>query len=166
MAGSRHSRVCVYISLIRSSYLRITAKQDGQNAQKHAEERGGSVASPQKHKAEHPEVRLPISNGVVSGPPPEVESEAGAPSQNPETSRDSAAYQPEMDKMRCILYAHGGMEPLILSCWFNVLQVCTRWLLLWQLKNGKLLSFAHAIALLGLCHHSFKVTAFSTTTCS
>ena len=93
----------------------ITAKKDWQNAQKRAKEREGSVASPQKHTAKHPELRVPISNGVISGPPPELGSEAGAPSQNSETSRDSAAYQPEMDEMRCILYSHGGTDPLILS---------------------------------------------------
>jgi hypothetical protein len=90
----------------------ITAKKDWQNAQERSKEREGPVTAPQEHAAEHP--NTPLSNGVVSGPPPELEGEASAPSQNSETSQDSAAYQPEMDEMRCILYSHGGMGPLIL----------------------------------------------------
>ena len=120
----------------------ITAKKDWQNAQRRTKERERPVASPPKHTAVHPEVHLPISNGVVSGPPPELGSEASTPLQNSETSPDSAAYQPEMDEMRCILYAHGGTDPLILSCWFNVL--CTRWLLLWQRGSGTVSSSLHA----------------------
>ena len=50
---------------------------------------GGFEILTPKHTAEHPEVRLPTSNEVVSGPPPEVKSEAGAPLQNSETSRDT-----------------------------------------------------------------------------
>jgi hypothetical protein len=31
-------------------------------------------------------------------------------SSDDEPSRDSGSYQPEMDEMRCVLYAHGGMD--------------------------------------------------------
>ena len=47
-----------------------------------------------------------------------------------------------MDEMRWILYSHGGMDPLILSCWFDVL--CTRWLLLWQRGSGTVSSSLRA----------------------
>jgi hypothetical protein len=36
---------------------------------------------------------------------------APAPGSNEdEPSRNSGSYQPEMDEMRCVLYAHGGMD--------------------------------------------------------
>ncbi|KAI9452279.1 hypothetical protein BJY52DRAFT_940839 [Lactarius psammicola] len=87
----------------------ICAKKDWQNAQKRAKERRGSVATPQEHTG--PGLHDPILNSVISKPPLESEGEAGhqpAPPKDKETSRDSAAYQPEMDEMRCILYSHGG----------------------------------------------------------
>jgi hypothetical protein len=91
----------------------ITAKKDWLGAQRRTKQRESPATAPQEHTAEHPEPRDPISNGVASGHPPEHGSEAGTPSQNSETSRDSAAYQSEMDEMRCILYSHGGMNPPI-----------------------------------------------------
>ena len=40
-----------------------------------------------------------------------AQASAPAPvSSDDEPSRDSGSYQPEMDEMRCILYAHGGMD--------------------------------------------------------
>src|SRR6266702_1245426 len=106
----------VYTYFYRLDAEWISAKKDWQDAQKRAKERRGSVASPQEHPAERPEHRDPILNGPGSGPPMELEDEAGPPSAAPkdkETPRDSAAYQPEMDEMRCILYSHGGMDPLV-----------------------------------------------------
>ncbi|KAF8267914.1 hypothetical protein EI94DRAFT_1728993 [Lactarius quietus] len=70
----------------------ISAKKDWQNAQRLAKERRASLATSQE--AEPPAPRDPILTHVASN--------------NKETSSDSAAYQPEMDEMRCILYAHGG----------------------------------------------------------
>ena len=125
MADSRHSRVRAFFScsvLLFDAYLYrldaewISAKKDWQNAQRRAKERRGSVATPQEHTAERPQPSDPILNDVVSEPPPTLESEAGhqsAASNSKGKSRDSAEYQPEMDEMRCILYAHGGMAPLI-----------------------------------------------------
>ena len=125
MADSRHSRVRAFFScsvLLFDAYLYrldaewISAKKDWQNAQRRAKERRGSVATPQEHTTERPQPSDPILNDVVSEPPPTLESEAGhqsAASNSKGKSRDSAEYQPEMDEMRCILYAHGGMAPLI-----------------------------------------------------
>ena len=93
----------------------ISAKKDWQEAQRRAKEHG-SVDVPQEHTAERSEPGDPISSDVVSEPPPKLEGEAShqsTASKSKETSRDSAAYQPEMDEMRCILYAHGGMVTLI-----------------------------------------------------
>jgi hypothetical protein len=118
----------------------ISAKKDWQNAQRLAKERRGSVAVPQEHTVEPPD---PISNDVVSEPPPELEGEE-ATSKNKEKPRDSVGYQPEMDEMRCILYAHGGMAPSSREdCRFDV--VCPRWLLLRQCGPG-------TVSLLGACH--------------
>lgn len=90
----------------------ISAKKDWENAQRRAKERRGSFAAPQEHTAERSELRDPILDGGVSGPPLELEGEAGhrpaTSKKNKETSKDSAVYQPEMDEMRCILYSHGG----------------------------------------------------------
>ena len=71
---------------------------------------------PHEDTAGQPESRDHVLNDVVSEPPVEPEGESGdqgAASRKKEAPRDSAAYQPEMDEMRCILYAHGGMDPLI-----------------------------------------------------
>ena len=121
VAGSRHSRVrasCSLLVMLFNPWPRrwrrldaewISTKKDWQDAQRRTKEHRGSAAASQEHTTEPPEPRDPIVNGVVSGLPPELEGEAGAASKNAETSRDSAEYQPEMDEMRCILYAHGGM---------------------------------------------------------
>ncbi|KAF8260354.1 hypothetical protein EI94DRAFT_1829826 [Lactarius quietus] len=87
----------------------ISAKKDWQNAQKRAKECRSSVFA-QEHTAEHPELRDLTLNDVVSEPPVKLEGEGRhqSASNSKETSRGSAEYQPEMDEMRCILYAHGG----------------------------------------------------------
>jgi hypothetical protein len=84
----------------------ITAKKDWQKAQKRAKEHGGPLATPQEHTAECPERSDPTLNGLS----PDLAGDAGASSKITETPRDSAAYQPEMDAMRCILYSHGGLD--------------------------------------------------------
>jgi hypothetical protein len=157
VASSQHSRVRCLLSLNRPCYSRlgmikcfysldaewICAKKDWQKVQKRAKERRSSVSVPQEHTADHPELRDPVLNDVVSEPPVEPKDEAGHhSSSSKETSRDSAAYQPEMDEMRCILYAHGG------TVWLPSSQddgrikvVCTRRLLLWQCRPGTVSSF-------------------------
>lgn len=92
----------------------ISTKKDWQDAKRRAKERQGSDTLPQEHTRECPEPQDPILNDVVFELP--LNGEAGHPSadsNDKETSRDSAEYQPEMDGMRCILYAHGGMATLI-----------------------------------------------------
>ena len=49
------------------------------------------------------------SKGEESHGPAPASAPAPASSDD-ESSRDSGSYQPEMDEMRCILYAHGGMD--------------------------------------------------------
>ena len=91
----------------------ISAKKD---TQKRAKERHGPVAAPKDHTPERPEPGGPILNDIMLEPLFKLEGEDGYPSaasNSKETSADSAAYQPEMDEMRCILYAHGGITPLI-----------------------------------------------------
>ena len=88
----------------------ITTKKDCKNAQKRAKGHGGPLATPQEHTEEPPELSDPTLNGLS----PDLAGGAGASSKITETSRDSAAYQPEMDAMRCVLYSHGGMDTFIL----------------------------------------------------
>jgi hypothetical protein len=49
------------------------------------------------------------SEGEQSHEPAPASAPAPASSDD-EPSRDSGSYQPEMDEMRCVLYAHGGMH--------------------------------------------------------
>jgi acetyl esterase/lipase len=85
----------------------ISTKKDWQDAKRRAKERQGSDTVPQEHTVERPAPLDPILNDIVLELP--LNGEAGHPGLNSkETSRDSAEYQPEMDEMRCILYAHGG----------------------------------------------------------
>ena len=88
----------------------ITTKKDYKNAQNRAKEHGSPLAAPQEHTGEHPELSDPTLNGLS----PDLAGGAGTSSKITETPRDSAAYHPEMDAMRCILYSHGGMDTLIL----------------------------------------------------
>ena len=87
-----------------------TTKKDLLNAQKRAKEHAEPLATPQEHLGERPELSDPTLNGLS----PDLAGGAGASSKITETPRDSAAYRPEMDAMRCILYSHGGMDTLIL----------------------------------------------------
>jgi hypothetical protein len=88
----------------------ISAKKDWQNAQKRDKERRNSVAVPQEPTAERPEPNRPVLTDVVSEPP--EGSQTSSASNSKGKTRDSAEYQPEMDEMRCILYAHGGTPTL------------------------------------------------------
>jgi hypothetical protein len=90
----------------------ISAKKDWQNAQKRDKERRNSVAVPQEPTAERPEPSGPLMADVVSEPPEGEASQKSPASNSKGKSRDSAEYQPEMDEMRCILYAHGGTPTL------------------------------------------------------
>ena len=91
----------------------ISAKKD---TQKRAKERHGPVAAPKDHTTQRPEPGNPILNDIVLEPLLKLEGEHSYPSvasNSKGASADSAAYQPEMDEMRCILYAHGGITLLI-----------------------------------------------------
>ena len=76
----------------------------------------------------------------------------GAPSQSPlspsgantQTSTEDPeanAYHPEMDEMRCLLWAHGGLDPLPVMFRFSwvLTDVCAsrRWLLFRERGSGK-----------------------------
>jgi hypothetical protein len=126
VAGSRRQRVRAIIghavltlnfhAFDRVDAEWISAKKDWQDAQKRAKEGQGPVAAPKDHRPERPEPGDPILNDIVLEPLLKLEGEAGHPSvasNSKGASTDSASYQPEMDEMRCILYAHGGMAPLI-----------------------------------------------------
>ena len=115
----------------------ITTKKDLQNAQKRAKEHACPLATPQEHTGEHPELSDPTLNGLS----PDLTGGAGVSSKITETSRNSAAYQPEMDAMRCILYSHGGTDTLILRRLSGDV-ACPRWLLLWQCGSGTVSSCA------------------------
>jgi hypothetical protein len=122
VASSRHSRVrslslnsfcCFTTAFSRLDAEWISTKKDWQDAKRRAKERQGSDTVPQEHTVERPAPLDPILNDIVLELP--LNGEAGHPGLNSkETSRDSAEYQPEMDEMRCILYAHGGKAPSIL----------------------------------------------------
>ena len=105
----------VALCLFRLAAEWISAKKDWQNAQKRNKERRSSVsvAAARGATAERPRPSGPILTDVVSEPPQKLEGEANhshqsTASNSKERSRDGATYQPEMDEMRCILYAHGG----------------------------------------------------------
>ena len=115
--------VPLFFSLNRPSYLTpdarmqfrldaewITTKKDWKNERKRAKEHRGPLARSQEHTGERPE----LSDPTLTSLSPDLAGGAGASSKITETPRDSAAYQPEMDAMRCILYTHGGMDTLIL----------------------------------------------------
>ena len=63
----------------------IVAKKDWQEAKKRQKAREASTDGPASLDAGHPSQEMP------------------------------ASYQPEMDQMRCILYAHGGKKALFAS---------------------------------------------------
>ena len=96
----------------------ITAENVWQNAQRRIKERKRPVASPPKHTAEHPEVRLPISNGVVSGPPLEVESEAmkPVPLRKTQITRRCSVPTPDGRDAMCLIFPrrYGSPHPELL----------------------------------------------------
>ena len=119
----------------------ISAKKDWQDAKRRAKERKSSDNVPQEHTADLPEPRDPILNDIILELP--LNGEADHPSEGSngkEQSRDSADYQPELDEMRCILYAHGGMVPIIPRR-LLVDIVCLRRILLWQCGPGAVSPF-------------------------
>lgn len=147
----RGTRGCVPFSLIRSCCLThtlhrldaewISAKKDWQDAKRRAKERKSSGTVFRQHTEEGPEPRDPILDDIILELP--LNGEADHPSEGSngkEQSRDSADYQPELDEMRCILYAHGGMVPLIPRR-LLVDVICRRRLLLWQCGPGAVSPF-------------------------
>ncbi|KAF8491456.1 lipase/ esterase [Russula emetica] len=87
----------------------ISAKKDWQDERRHAKE---------QTRRKHPTEGLGLrdsgleditfsSEGEESHEPASASAPAPASSDD-EPSRDSGSYQPEMDEMRCVLYAHGG----------------------------------------------------------
>lgn len=93
----------------------ISAKKDWQDAERRAKEQTrrkrpvGGLGLGESSLEDIPFSSVQESEGEEShrhAPAP-----APAPaSSDDEPSRDSCSYQPEMDEMRCILYAHGGMD--------------------------------------------------------
>jgi len=92
----------------------ISAKKHWQDAQRRAKGQDSLVNARQNDSTEGLGLRNTSSEEATSMTFPESESEENHESQaapsNNEPSRDSGSYQPEMDDMRCILYAHGGMN--------------------------------------------------------
>jgi len=93
----------------------ISAKKDWQDEKRHAK---GQTRP--KHPTEGLGLRsfswenityssVQESEGEESHGPASASAPAPASSDG-EPSRDSGSYQPEMDEMRCVLYAHGGMH--------------------------------------------------------
>lgn len=93
----------------------ISAKKHWQDAQKRAKEQSAQVNARRNGPTDGIGLHISGLEGATSAPFPESESEdnhePSPPVNNNESSRGSAEYQPEMDDMRCILYAHGGMNP-------------------------------------------------------
>lgn len=91
----------------------ISAKKDWQDEKRRAKEQ-----TRRKHPTEGLGLRDSSMEDITFSPVQESEGEqshepapASAPapaSSDDEPSRDSGSYQPEMDEMRCVLYAHGG----------------------------------------------------------
>lgn len=124
MAGSWCSRVRALTSG-RNSYIQpprfgrldaewISAKKDWQD-----EKRRAKKQTRQRHPPEGLGLRdsseditfssIQESEGEESHESATASTPAPASSDD-EASRDSGSYQPEMDEMRCVLYAHGGMD--------------------------------------------------------
>jgi hypothetical protein len=68
---------------------------------------------PLEHTAECPELLDPILNDVVLELP--LDGKVGHPSEGSNSKETPRDYQPEMNETRCLLYAHGGMVPLVSS---------------------------------------------------
>ncbi|KAI0260172.1 hypothetical protein BC834DRAFT_902176 [Gloeopeniophorella convolvens] len=94
----------------------VSAKKDWQEARRREKEkdrpsRGSSVAERRNHPVEGLGIRAPGFEHILSPPSSDSGDEGrDRPSEasERESSKDSGAYQPEMDEMRCILYSHGG----------------------------------------------------------
>ncbi len=96
----------------------ISAKKHWQDAQRRAKDQRAPVNARQTGPTEGLGLRNTDLEKVTSmeSESEEYHESPPAPSKN-EPSKDSGSYQPEMDDMRCILYAHGGMNlsPPLLS---------------------------------------------------
>jgi hypothetical protein len=99
----------------------ISAKKDQRDAKRrHKGQTDSSTAPPKRptgtlgHLKEDDTI-------FASSAQSESEEPALAPSSGNEPPRESGAYHPEMDEMRCVLYAHGGMN--LLSSFFIILKV-------------------------------------------
>jgi hypothetical protein len=80
--------------------------------QKRAKQPSRPISTLGKDSTEGPGLHHASSEKLPPLPVSESEgrhSPAAAPD-GEEPARDSDAYQPEMDEMRCILYLHGGMN--------------------------------------------------------
>jgi hypothetical protein len=102
----------------------ITAKKHWQDAQRRAKEQSAPTDGSKSGSTEGHDLRDISLENTTSTAVPESESEdnhESPPALNDTEPRDSCSYQPEMDDLRCILYAHGGMNlsppiwPLLIS---------------------------------------------------
>jgi hypothetical protein len=89
----------------------ISTKKDWKDVQKRAKQPSPPMST---HPTEGSGLSHASSENIEMPPLPVSEgegrhSQAAAPDGG-EPARDSDAYQPEMDEMRCILYLHGGMN--------------------------------------------------------
>ena len=81
-----------------------------------------------------------LGDSASSSPQP-PSSSSGAHTQASTEDPEANAYHPEMDEMRCLLWAHGGLDPYPLcadsvGC-LRVYAFSRRWLLFWERKSGK-----------------------------
>lgn len=132
MAGSRYSGVraphwftalrleksgLVYLTFAGFGRLDaewISAKKDWQNAKRSAKEQTRRKRPVEGLGLGESSLEDITFSSVQESDGEESHQHAPAPAPAPtssddEPSRDSCSYQPEMDEMRCILYAHGGM---------------------------------------------------------
>lgn len=106
----------------------ISAKKDWQEKKRHAKEHTRG-----KHPTEGLGLRDSSLECITLSPvqePGDEESHQPASGSSPapassddEPSRDSGSYQPEMDEMRCVLYAHGGMNLSLFFPSFSKLEI-------------------------------------------
>ncbi|KAH9996971.1 hypothetical protein BJV74DRAFT_827169 [Russula compacta] len=90
----------------------ISAKKDWQEAKRRAKEQTRPISSRRKSLVEVLRFRGTSLGDITFSSLQESEGDeayelVSAPGDN-ESSRESGAYQPEMDDMRCVLYSHGG----------------------------------------------------------
>ena len=85
-------------------------------------------------------------SGSGSSFPQSTSSPSGADAQASTGDMEVNAYPPEMDEMRCLLWAHGGQDPSVsgsLGC-LQLYSFSHRGLLFWERGPGKVRGHCHA----------------------